>query len=134
MAIEIRTQQERPIDVSQLPRLFKTAFWGHNRTPEGLAEVLGRSVAVGAWDGGRLVGLVRSLTDGRYRAYIEDVIIAPDYRGQHIGERLVAAMVESLADVEIVSLFCEPERVPFYEKNGFRASETQVMMHRGEEK
>ena len=65
-----------------------------------------------------------------HRAYFEDVVIDPDYRGQGIGETLVASLVEALGDVHIVSLFCEPERVAFYSRNGFRASETQVMMHR----
>ena len=38
--------------------------------------------------------------------------------------------MEQLGDVHVTSLFCEPERVNFYSRNGFRASKTQVMMHR----
>lgn len=43
---------------------------------------------------------------------------------------MVALRMEQLGDVHITSLFCEPERVNFYSRNGFRASKTQVMMHR----
>ena len=74
---------------------------------------------------------MRALTDKTYRAYVEDVVVDPDYRGQHIGERMVAELMEALKDIETVSLFCEPERVPFYERNGFKRNATQVMMHRG---
>jgi hypothetical protein len=37
--------------------------------------------------------------------------------------------VKEIGPVHIVSLFCEPERVGFYSRNGFKPSESQVMMH-----
>jgi hypothetical protein len=43
---------------------------------------------------------------------------------------MVAALLEQLKDIDIISLFCEPERVAFYSRNGFSPSKTQVMMHR----
>lgn len=122
---------DRRIDPAQVRRLYETVTWGNGRDDEGILSALEATVAVGAWDGDRLVGFTRALSDGRYRAYIEDVMIDPDYRGNKIGERMVAALVDQLGDIEIVSLFCEPERVAFYGRNGFAAHKTQVMMHRG---
>ncbi|MEX0683228.1 MAG: GNAT family N-acetyltransferase [Dehalococcoidia bacterium] len=101
---------------------------------DGIERAIAASIAVGAWDGQRLVGFVRALSDGEHRAYVEDVVIDPDYRGKRSGEELVAALLEAIGDVHIVSLFCEPERVNFYARNGFRPSQTQVMMHRDREK
>ena len=121
---------DRPIDPAQVRRLYRTVAWGHGRDDEGILSAIDEAVAVGAWDGDRLVGFTRALSDGRYRAYVEDVMIDPDYRGRKIGERMVAALVDQLAEIEIVSLFCEPERVAFYGRNGFEAHRTQVMMHR----
>jgi hypothetical protein len=46
---------------------------------------------------------------------------------------MVAALLGTLADIETVSLFCEPARVGFYEGNGFDASRSQVMMHKRRE-
>jgi ribosomal protein S18 acetylase RimI-like enzyme len=51
--------------------------------------VLGFGPAVGAWAGDRLVGFVRAVTDGAFRAYVEDVIVAPDARGAGIGRSLI---------------------------------------------
>lgn len=124
---------ERPIDAGQVRRLYQTVTWGHGRDDEGIRSVIEATVAVGAWDGDRLVGFTRAMSDGRYRAYVEDVMIDPDYRGHKIGERMVAALLDQLGDIEIVSLFCEPERVAFYGRNGFSPSKSQVMMHRGSE-
>jgi len=122
---------DRPIDPAQVRRLYRTVAWGHGRDDEGILSVIESTVAVGAWDGDKLVGFTRALSDGRYRAYVEDVMIDPDYRGHRIGERMVATLIDLLGDIEIVSLFCEPERVAFYGRNGFAAGKTQVMMHRG---
>ncbi len=43
---------------------------------------------------------------------------------------MLARMVEALDDSETVALFCEPTLVPFYERHGFRARRSQVVMHR----
>jgi GNAT superfamily N-acetyltransferase len=122
---------DRPIDPVQVRRLYESVTWGHGRDDDGILLSIEATVAVGAWDGEKLVGFTRALSDGRYRAYIEDVMIDPDYRGHKIGERIVSALVRQLGDIEIVSLFCEPERVAFYGRNGFEAHKTQVTMHRG---
>jgi len=122
--------EERPIDIAALLRLYESTPWARGRDPAGVAASLSPSIAVGAWEGDRLVGFARALSDGRYRAYVEDVVVDPVYRGQQIGERMVAALVSCLEDVHTVSLFCEPERVAFYERNGFSARRKQVMMHR----
>jgi ribosomal protein S18 acetylase RimI-like enzyme len=128
--IQFQLPEERPIDPAQVRRLYETVTWGHARGDDGVRAAIEASVAVGAWDGDKLIGFTRALSDGRYRAYIEDVMIDPEYRGKGIGERMVAHLLEDLENIEIVSLFCEPGRVAFYGRNGFERSETQVMMHR----
>lgn len=120
----------RPMSGGQVRHLYDGAGWWPGWDPDEIGRAVDASVAVGAWDGDRLVGFVRAISDGVHRAYIEDVVIDPDCRGKGIGERMVAALVELLEGVHIISLFCEPDRVSFYGRNGFRASETQVMMHR----
>jgi ribosomal protein S18 acetylase RimI-like enzyme len=119
----------RAISGQDVRRLYDGAGWWPGWDPDEISRAIDASVAVGAWDGERLVGFVRALSDSVHRAYIEDVVIDPECRGQGIGERLVAALIELLEGVHIVSLFCEPDRVSFYARNGFRAGETQVMMH-----
>jgi ribosomal protein S18 acetylase RimI-like enzyme len=131
--VTISLHEDRAIDPAQVRRLYQTVDWGHNRDEDGINKTIEAGVAVGAWDGERLVGFVRALSDGRYRAYIEDVMVDPEYRGRQIGERMVAEMVKALGEIEIVSLFCLPERVAFYQRNGFKANSRQVMMHRGAE-
>ena len=130
VVIKIATQEERLVSAMDVRRLYDGTGWWPGWDVAGIERAVAASVAVGAWDGERLVGFARALTDGVHRAYIEDVVVDPEYRGQQIGERVVAALVEAIGDVHIVSLFCEPERVAFYGRNGFKESTTQRMMHR----
>jgi ribosomal protein S18 acetylase RimI-like enzyme len=130
VAIEYKSATKRAISAADVRRLYDGASWWPAWDVAGIQKAIDASIAVGAWEGERLVGFSRALSDGVHRAYVEDVVIDPDYRGQGIGENMVAALMEQLGDVHIVSLFCEPERVNFYSRNGFRPSKTQVMLHR----
>jgi GNAT superfamily N-acetyltransferase len=67
----------------------------------------------------RLVGFTRALTDWRYRAYVYDVIVAPDWQGQGLGRVLVEAMLTRLEGVETIELTCRPDMVGFYRRWGF---------------
>jgi len=130
VAVEYKTANERPIRAADVRRLYDGAGWWPDWDAEGIQKAIDATIAVGAWEGERLVGFTRALSDGVHRAYVEDVVIDPDYRRRGIGEGMVAALMEQLAGVHITSLFCEPQRVAFYQRNGFRPSQTQVMMHR----
>ena len=127
--IVCQRKEDRPVAAAAVRRLYDGAGWWPDWELDGIERAIEASVAVGAWDGERLVGFARAISDGEHRAYVEDVVIDPEYRGRGIGEQIVAALVEAIGDVHIVSLFCEPERVEFYGRNGFRASETAKIVH-----
>ena len=54
--------------------------------------MLQASPAVGAWHGQELIGFARAVTDGILRAYVEDVIVAPGWRGRGVGRALLAGL------------------------------------------
>jgi GNAT superfamily N-acetyltransferase len=123
------TADKRSIDPVDVRRLYDGANWWPGWEPESIGRALAATTAVGAWDGDRLIGFTRALSDGVHRAYVEDVVIDPDYRGQGIGEKMVASLLEAIGDVHIVTLFCLPEREAFYGRNGFSADK-QIVMRR----
>jgi GNAT superfamily N-acetyltransferase len=91
--------------------------------------VLGGSPAVGAWHGGQLVGFARAVTDGVLRAYVEDVLVSPSRRGSGIGRAVLERLIQELAAIPVVTLFCSPDLVRYYEASSFVAT-SQVVMHR----
>jgi len=50
----------------------------------------GSNVLPAAWDGDRLVGVLRGLTDGAYTTYVCDLAIDPAYQRRGIGRELLA--------------------------------------------
>ena len=109
----------RSIAVSNVQPLFSQISWAASRPPHLIQTVLDRSLCAEAWQGDRLVGFARAITDGITRAFIEDVVVDEALRGQGIGAELVTQLVAHLENVEELTLICADERVAFYERLGF---------------
>lgn len=78
--------------------------------------------ALGAFDGPRLVGSVRSRVDGE-RMEVARLAVAPDLQGGGVGRRLLQAIGEQApTNVDVVWLFTgaeSDENLRFYESVGF---------------
>jgi ribosomal protein S18 acetylase RimI-like enzyme len=119
----------KDIDPAQLVALYRQAPWASTRTDEDAREMLTHTdVAITAWEGNRLVGLGRVLTDYVYRASIWDVIVDTAYQGQDIGSHIIRRILEH-PDLKRVELFWLCTRSPgFYEKLGFSSKEQTGMV------
>ena len=85
-------------------------------------------VVLCAWDGDRLVGFGRVLTDFVYRATIWDVIVDQAHHKQGIGTELVQRILNH-PRLNKVELFWLCTRRPgFYEKLGFSSKEQTGMV------
>lgn len=119
--------------MSELLRLFAQVEWAAKHTPDGIQAMLDNTrVCLGVWDGERLIGFARAVTDDVYRAFVEDVIVDEAYRGQGIGLEIMRRLMERLAHVEEVVLACGDHLIPFYERFGFeRFDMTHMHIWRG---
>ena len=63
----------------------------------------------------------RALSDGVSDAYIQDIVVRTDYRGQGWGQKIVSFLVRELrtAGVDWIGLIGAPGTKDFYEKLGF---------------
>jgi len=85
-------------------------------------------VTIAAWEGERLVGFGRVLTDFIYRATIWDVIVDKAYQRQGIGKEIVTRILNH-PRLNRVELFWLCTRRPgFYEKLGFTSKEQTGMV------
>jgi N-acetylglutamate synthase-like GNAT family acetyltransferase len=123
----------RDIDLDELQALFlKTAHWAQERRVEDWAIALANSnPIVTAWDGDRLIGFARAMSDGIYRATIWDVVIDSDYQGAGLGRKLVETVLmhPHVNRVEKVYLVTTHQQ-SFYERIGFeRNTNTTMVLH-----
>lgn len=130
MSAEYLSYKERKITGQELIELYRNAGWWEERMENDIENMLESTDAVGAWRDGVLIGFARAVSDGRFRAYVEDVVVHTKYQKSGIGEELVTRLLQELSEIDIVSLFCEEGLVSFYEKNQFKYSKSQKVMHR----
>ena len=121
---------ERPIKPEQLQMLFRQTDWADDRSSDGIQKMLDATyVVLGAWEGDRLIGFVRTITDGIYRALIDDLVVEESRRGRGIGSELMKRLIERLREMEIEEVFlrCGGDVVPFYQRHGFEKTRGVVM-------
>ena len=83
--------------------------------------VAGSFLAAAAFEGENLVGMGRVLSDGVSDAYIQDVVVHPEFRGKGIGGKIVMFLVSELEarGVDWIALVGEPGTENFYSRLGF---------------
>jgi GNAT superfamily N-acetyltransferase len=106
--------------------LFETTGWNreYQVSPEDLALAVANSqFVVTAYDGERLIGVGRVLTDGVLHAMIYEMIVHPDYQGHGVGTQILQRLIQWCQENHIhdIQLFCARGKRAFYEKNGFIA-------------
>ncbi len=87
----------------------------------------GSYASVFAWDGVRLIGAARAISDGIASSAIYDVVVDPDYQGQGIGSLLMQTLLARLPKRSIM-LVSVKGKEPFYRKLGFRRLSTAYML------
>lgn len=87
------------IDAGRVHELVsRHAYWAKDRPREVMDAAVAGSRPYGVYrrDSGEQVGFARVVTDGATFAWLADVIVDPDLRGQGIGKLLVAGVVAEL--------------------------------------
>ena len=129
-SIEISLNKNRPIPPRALRTLYDSEPWWPERSLEDMEFVLSGYPAIGAWDDDRLIGFARAVTDGRFRAYVEDVLVLEEYRSDGIGRKILERLLRELEEIHVVTLFCRPRLSDYYQSLGFKEFTKQVVMHK----
>lgn len=92
-AFDISTDRDR-LDVELIHRfLSEESYWAQNRTLEQTRTAIQNSLCFGAYSGGRQVAFGRVVTDFATFAYVGDVFVLEEFRGQGLGKALMQAMI-----------------------------------------
>ena len=76
---------------------------------------------IAAYDDEKLVGYIDSVSNGVTDAYIQDLMVHPDYQGKGIGTELMNRMIAELKrrNIYMISVVFEEKLRPFYSRFGF---------------
>ena len=95
---------------------FVNQVWPGDYDIEETQNALSKTTNITAYDGNRLVGCLRILSDGYFFGTITELLVLPDYQKKGIGSRLLQLAKEN---TPTMLYFGAQQGVEsFYEKNG----------------
>jgi GNAT superfamily N-acetyltransferase len=128
-------RDDAELSVESAIDLYKRSTLGERRPvdrPDIFAGMLkNASLTVTAWDGERLVGIARSLTDFTYVAYLADLAVDLDYQKQGIGKQLIQETRQRLGKDCMIVLLAAPAANEYYPKIGFEHNPRAWMLKGG---
>jgi predicted GNAT family N-acyltransferase len=108
--------------IAQLHQLYQNEWWSANRTYAETATCAKNSSLIFAFvENEQLLAFARVLTDGVFKAFLFDVIIAPENRNHGLGRELLNAIKSHprIRPVKHLELYCVAELIPYYQRYGF---------------
>ena len=129
---EIQYQKNEKITANQLAEVFKAS--GIRRPVEDkprLEKMLKHAdILVTAWDGEKLIGVARALTDYSYCCYLSDLAVDQGYQHKGIGKQLILEVEKEIGEEASLILLASPSAMDYYPKVGFTRIENGYMIPR----
>ena len=120
------------LDLAQVIELYRASTLGARRPvdeSERMKQMLERAnLVVTAWDGPKLVGIARSLSDFTFCTYLSDLAVRLEYQRSGIGKELMRRTQE-LGGQATLYLFAAPAAVDYYPRVGMEAGSGWLLKH-----
>ena len=124
----ITIRKQEIVKLEDVLHLYQAVGWtNYTNQPQMLEQALPHSLAVYlAFDGEKIVGLIRLVGDGFSSVFVQDLIVLPSYQRQGIGSSLMKQALEDFKEAYQVQLATEQteENVGFYRSMGFETLST----------
>lgn len=123
--MNIRYESARPISEAEFIDVLNRSTLGERRPvddPGCIAAMLRHTnLLCTAWDGDKLVGVARSLTDFEYCCYLSDLAVDEGYQKLGIGKKLITVTQSRLGAKAKIILLAAPKAEGYYPRIGFDA-------------
>ena len=124
------------LDLDQVIELYRDSTLGERRPIDdrGIAAAMleHANLVVTAWEGARLVGLSRTLTDFLYVGYLSDLAVALSHQRLGIGTELIARTREKMGPRSMLVLLAAPKAVDYYPRIGFKRHDSAWLLRAGD--
>jgi N-acetylglutamate synthase-like GNAT family acetyltransferase len=122
----------KKIEPHQLAEVFQSSgirrpFDNLNRMKKMLDNA---NLLVTAWDGEKLVGVARALTDYSFCCYLSDLAVSKDYQHNDIGHELVSQVQNQMGDECALILLAAPDVMEYYPRIGFSKADNAFIIQR----
>jgi len=126
----------RPVTAAQYADLLRRTSLGPRRPVDDPARmeaiVSHANLICTAWDGDRLVGVARSLTDFAYCCYLADLAVDEAYQKRGVGKALIRLTQERLDPRANLILLAAPQATEYYPRLGFEGHPSAWLIKAGQ--
>lgn len=126
--VYIRYSSLKTLPTEQVQALYDSVQWSAytKDMPKLIRGIENSQIVITAWNEEELTGLIRCLTDFETIAYIQDILVKPDYRKQGIGDELMRQTLAKLNGIRQIVLMTEDGEAvkglhAWYQSHGFQA-------------
>ena len=92
--IEISTDKNK-LQIDVIHQFLTTTYWAKGRTFEEVKKTIENCLCFGVYIGEKQIGFARIATDYTVFAYLMDVFILPEYRGNGYSKALIKFVLEN---------------------------------------
>lgn len=126
----ITLSNNRCFSECDLTELFHSVNWEVNTSPNILLKAMLNSThVVTAWDGNKLVGIIRSMDDSVWSANIDCLVVHREYQNRGIGTKLIDELLSQIKHILYISVSPnEAKNIGFYLKFGFKTIDGSVLL------
>lgn len=134
MTGDISVQIVKEWEVQALIELYKAGGWWHkDQDPKHIPDLVRSSFAFAIAlhnPTGRTIGMGRAISDGVSDAYLQDLVILPEFRRMGAGKKLVEELLRFCISRNItwIGLIAEPGTDDFYGHLGFSPMRDHIAM------
>lgn len=124
----ITIRKQEIVKLEDVLHLYQAVGWtNYTNQPQMLEQALSHSLAIYlAFDGEKIVGLIRLVGDGFSSVFVQDLIVLPTYQRQGIGSALMKEALGDYKDAYQIQLVTDQteKNVEFYRSMGFETLST----------
>lgn len=131
--MSIRYEHARLISADEFVDLLKRSTLAERRPVDDskciTAMLKHADLICTAWDGGKLIGVARSVTDFEYCCYLSDLAVDVAYQKRGIGRELIRLTRSRLGGRAMIILLSAPKAEAYYPRIGFDAHQSAWVLH-----
>lgn len=121
--MNINIKEYKTFEHEEILNLYNDVGWcSYTSKPKMLEHAFEHSLKIlGAYDGEKLVGIIRAVGDGYSILFIQDILVLTVYQHYGIGKKLLQAMLDLYPDVYQTELATDrtEKTISFYKSCGF---------------
>lgn len=128
----IEYRENQSLEPVEIARVFEAS--GISRPTKDIPRIAqmfaNANVVISAWDGARLIGVSRALTDYSYCCYLSDLAVDVAYQKHGIGRELIRRTQSIIGEEVSLILLSAPGAMSYYPSVGFAKADNAFVIRR----